>query len=452
MRKVLILGAGMVVKPIVTYLLETGIEVTVASRTQSKAENLIGSNAGGRAVSWTVDREDELDKMVAGHDLTVSLLPWQYHPLVARYCLKHKKNMVTTSYVKPEMQALDKQAKDAGIIILNELGLDPGIDHMSAMRVIDSVHSKGGLIEGFYSICGALPAPESADNPFRYKFSWSPKGVIMAGNNEGRFLRDGEIISVPTENLFKNPLKTDFPGAGKLEIYPNRDSIPYIDLYSIPETKTMFRGTFRYPGWCEIIDVMKQLGLLSPEKKDFDRKSLADFMASMISGSDAANLRNRLAAHAGISAGSLPVLAMEWLGLFENSPLTGNDDSPFEIVASLMIEKMMLKENERDMVALQHIFLASYPGGKKEVIRSSLLDFGTPAADTAVARTVALPAAIGVEMILNNRIDVRGVHIPVIPAIYNPVLDRLENMNIKVAEEFDLPESTFIKLHGQVEI
>jgi saccharopine dehydrogenase-like NADP-dependent oxidoreductase len=444
MSKVLILGAGMVVKPIVTYLLERGIEVTVASRTKSKAESLIGANADGKAVSWTVDREDELDIMIAGHDLTVSLLPWQYHPLVARHCLKHKKNMVTTSYVKPEMQALDNQAKEAGIIILNELGLDPGIDHMSAMRIIDSVHSRGGQIEGFYSICGALPAPEAADNPFRYKFSWSPTGVIMAGNNDARFLRDGEIISIPTEDLFKKPLKTEFPGAGSLEIYPNRDSIPYIDLYKIPETRTMFRGTFRYPGWCEIIDLMKQLGLLSPEKKDINRGSLADFMASLISADDPAGIKSRVAAHAGIPVDSLPVMAMEWLGLYDRRPLTGNPGSAFDVVAGLMIEKMMLGKNERDMVALQHVFLATYPGGKKEVIKSSLLDFGIPSADTAVARTVALPAAIGVEMILNNGINATGVHIPVIPGIYNPILDRLEEFQIKMSDQHGLPEEAFL--------
>jgi saccharopine dehydrogenase-like NADP-dependent oxidoreductase len=444
MHKVLILGAGMVVKPIVTYLLDQEIKVTVATRTKSKAESMIDNHPGGTARAWTVEDEAGLDKMISEHDLTVSLLPWTYHVIVAGYCLKHKKNMVTTSYVKPAMKALDAQAREAGIIILNELGLDPGIDHMSAMRIIDNVHGRGGKIEGFYSICGALPAPEAADNPFKYKFSWSPKGVVMAGNNDGQYLREKEIVKIPTEDLFRNPLKLEFPGVGPLEVYPNRDSLPYIELYGIPETRTMVRGTFRFPGWCEILDSMKKLRLISDEKSNFTGMSYSEFMAYMINEGSTTDIGNKVAHSLGIRPDSLPVRALEWLGLFADAPMNRGVDSPFEIVSDLMIEKMMLGHNERDMVAMQHIFLASFPGGSKEVIKSTMLDFGTPATDTSIARTVALPAAIGVEMILNNRISARGVHIPVIPEIYNPILDRLEEMEIKMAEEYGLPENSYI--------
>jgi saccharopine dehydrogenase-like NADP-dependent oxidoreductase len=329
MRKVLILGAGMVVKPMVTYLLGKDIRVTVATRTKSKAEALILKHPGGEAVEWTTEDEAGLDKMIAGHDITVSLLPWKHHLLVAGYCLKHRKNMVTTSYVQPEMKALDSQARERDIIILNELGLDPGIDHMSAMRIIDNVQGRGGKIEGFYSMCGALPAPGSADNPFRYKFSWSPRGVIAATGNDGRFLRNGEIIMIPAKDLFKNPLRVDFHGIGPLEVYPNRDSLPYIDLYGIPETRTMVRGTFRYPGWCEIMDAMKSLGLFSGEKRDF-AGSYAGFMADILSAT---------ATRPGLKSGDLPLQAMQWLGLFDSRPLKGTAHSAFDIVAELMIEK-----------------------------------------------------------------------------------------------------------------
>ena len=444
MDKVLILGAGMVVKPIVRYLLGKNIHVTVASRTRSKAEAMIDNHPNGRALSWTVEDTAGLDGMIINHDLAVSLLPWTYHPLVAGYCLKHKKDMVTTSYVKPEMKSMDKEAREAGIIILNELGLDPGIDHMSAMRIIDNVHTNGGKIEGFYSICGALPAPEATDNPFKYKFSWSPKGVVMAGNNDARFLREGEIVEIPTGDLFKNPLKVDFPGVGKLEVYPNRDSLPYIDLYRIPETRTMVRGTFRHPGWCEILDAMKRLKLISDEKKDYTGKTYAEFMAMMISSGNAQSIRHKVAAHLGMETGSAPVTAMDWLGLFAERPMNRRVDSPFEIVSDLMIEKMMLGRNERDMVAMQHIFLVSWPDGRKETVKSTMLDFGSPSTDTSVARTVALPAAIAVEMILSKKISAKGVHIPVIPEIYNPILDRLESMDIRMVEEFGLAETDFL--------
>jgi saccharopine dehydrogenase (NADP+, L-glutamate forming) len=445
MKKVLILGAGMVVKPIVTYLLNNGYILTVADQVKSKAEDIIRGHENGTAVAWTVDDEETLDLMIKEHDITVSLLPWIFHVIVAKYCIKNKKNMVTTSYVKPEMQALDQAAKDAGIIILNELGLDPGIDHMSAMRIIDNVHAKGGKVEEFYSICGALPAPEAANNPFRYKFSWSPKGVVMAGNNEGNYLRHGKNVFVPTADLFKNPLSVDFPKIGKLEIYPNRDSMPYIDLYGIPETKTMMRGTFRYPGWCESIDAIKALKLISSDTYDFTGMSYADMMAMLIGAASNQDIKQKVAKYLNISEDAHAINAMEWLGLFENKPMNRQSDSAFEITSDLMIDKMELGKEERDMVVMQHVFLASYADGKKEVIKSSMLDYGTLSTNTAVARTVALPAAVGVEMILAGEISVKGVHIPVIPEIYNPILDRLENMDIKMIEEYGLPESDIIK-------
>ncbi|NLN95528.1 MAG: saccharopine dehydrogenase [Bacteroidales bacterium] len=445
MQKVLILGAGMVVKPIVTYLLEKGYQVTVATRTKSKADAMIGSHKNGFSIAWTIDDTEGLAKLIAEHDLTVSLLPWIHHIMVAKQCIALKKNMVTTSYVKPEMQAFDQAAKDAGIIILNELGLDPGIDHMGAMRIIDHVHGKGGKIEEFYSICGALPAPEAADNPFRYKFSWSPKGVVMAGNNDGKYLRYGKIVTVPTEDLFKNPLSVDFPEVGKLEIYPNRDSLPYIQLYGIPETKTMMRGTFRFPGWCESIDVMKALKLITSDKYDFTGKIYAEFVAMLIGAKDATNIRKKAADYLKIDEKSYALDAIEWLGLFSDELMNRGEDTPFEITSDVMIAKMELGRTERDMVAMQHVFLASYPDGRQEIIKSSMLDFGTLATDTAIARTVALPAAIGVEMILKGEITEKGVHIPVIPGIYNPILNRLEDLNIRMVEEFGLPLSENIK-------
>lgn len=445
MQKVLILGAGMVVKPIVTYLLEKKYQVTVATRTRSKAEDMIAGHKNGKAVAWTVDQPDELEQMIREHDLTVSLLPWVHHIMVARQCIAHKKNMITTSYVKPEMKALHEQAVDAGIIILNELGLDPGIDHMGAMRIIDHVHQKGGKIEEFYSICGALPAPEVANNPFRYKFSWSPKGVVMAGNNDGKYLRYGKIVEVPTEDLFKNPLRVDFPDVGKLEVYPNRDSLPYIELYGIPETQTMMRGTFRHPGWCESIDAMKALNLITSDTYDFTGRTYADMVAMLIGETHSENIRQKAAAFLKMDPHAYALDAIQWLGLFEPRPMDRQLDTPFEITSDLMIEKMKLGKTERDMVAMQHIFLVSYPDGSKEVIKSSMLDFGTMATDTAVARTVALPAAVGVEMILKGEIQEKGVHIPVIPGIYNPILDKLEEMDIKMVEEFGLPESENIR-------
>ena len=441
MKKVLILGAGMVVKPIVQYLLQKDYFVTVATRTKSKADKMIVGHENGTSIAWTVDDEETLDKMIAEHDLTVSLLPYAYHVTVAKICVKHKKNMVTTSYVKPEMYALDKEAKKAGILILNEIGLDPGIDHMSAMRIIDNVHEKEGEIEEFYSFCGALVAPEVEENPFKYKFSWAPKGVVMAGNNDGKYLRNGIVTYVPTEDLFKNPIELTFPEVGDLEVYPNRNSLPYVKLYGIPKTKTMFRGTFRYDKWCEIIDSFKALNLISYDKFNLEGMSYADFMAKMIDDDSSANIKAKVAAKLGVAEDANSIVALEWIGLFSDEQMSRKEDSPFEITSDLMIDKMMISGDERDMVVMQHTFVARYPNGNREVIKSRMLDFGTLKTDTSIARTVALPAACAVDMLLEGKIKTTGVHIPVIPEIYNPVLNQLETMGIKMVEEYGLPLS-----------
>ena len=446
MKKVLILGAGMVVKPMVEYLFDHHYKVTIASRTRSKADKLIGGNPNGHTIAWTTDNTKMLDELVASHDLTVSLLPYAYHVMVAENCLKHGKSMVTTSYVKPEMQDLDQAARDAGLIILNEIGVDPGIDHMSAMQIIHHIHDKGGKVVKFFSLTGALPAPEAADNPFHYKFSWSPKGVVMAGNNDGRFLMGGHEKYIPTEDLFKETFSIDFPRVGKLDVYPNRDSIQYIDIYSIPEVDTIFRGTMRYPGWCQIMDVMKRMRLISYDKMALQGKSYAEMVAMLIGEKEAHDIRNKTAKFLGLPEDHFVIDALAWLGLFGTGPMGRNEDSPFEVTSDLMIGKMMLQPDERDMIAMQHSFLAEYPDGSREVIHARMLDFGTLRTNTAVARTVALPAAIAVRLILEGKIAVKGVYRPVIPEIYKPVLQELEKTGISFTEEFGLPESAMPEL------
>lgn len=444
MKKVLILGAGMVAKPIVQYLLKEKFHVTVATRTKSKADAMTKGYSNSRAIAWTVDDDKTLDSLIAEHDLTVSLLPYTHHLNVAQKCIRHGKDMVTTSYVKPEMKALDKDARNAGIIILNEIGLDPGIDHMSAMRIINYIHNKGGDVNEFYSLCGALPSPEDADNPFMYKFSWSPKGVIMAGNNDGRYLKNGKETYVSSENLFKDTFLVDFPDVGELEVYPNRDSIDYIDIYKIPEAKTMFRGTFRYKGWCETLDAMKRMNLITYDKIDLKGKTYGEMTAMLIGEKTTDKIKEKASVFLGMDSSAHAIKAIEWLGLFSNRPIGRTEDSPFEVVSDLMLDKMAMDKKEHDMVVMMHNFLATYPNGKKEVIKSRMLDFGSPSTDTSVARTVALPAAIAVKMILNNKIDIKGVYRPVLSEIYDPVLDELEKIGIRMIEDYGLPESEMI--------
>ncbi len=443
MKKVLILGAGLVVKPMVEYLLERKIPLLIASPMKHRADAIINRNPLGSAVDWSMDDPVALEKMVSEYDVVVSLLPYKYHVDVARVCIKYKRSLVTTSYVQPEMRLLNEPAKAAGVLLLNELGLDPGIDHMSAMKIIDYIHLKHGKVEEFYSLCGALPAPENADNPLKYKFTWSPKGVILASRNSALYLKKEKETFIDSVNLFKDIFKYSFPGVGDLEIYPNRDSISYRDIYDIPEVKTMYRGTFRYKGWCETLDAMKSIGMLDDTSADYERLSYAEFIAER-AGIGTRDLRKNLAAKLGISESSTPMKSLDFLGFFDDEKLHYQETTPFEITSDRMIKKMMMHDNERDVVLLQHIILASFPNGTREVIKSSMIDYGSPSTNTAIARTVALPAAIAVKLILENKIMLNGVYIPVTPHIYIPILNELKSLGIVMNEDYGLPESEMI--------
>ncbi len=439
MKKVLLLGAGMVAKPIAEYILDNNLELTIASRTIEKAKKLIGGKKNGKAIAWNTDQSEVLEKLISEHDITVSLLPYTYHVAVAKLCIRHKKNMLTTSYVSDKMKALDNAVKQAGILIMNEIGVDPGFDHMTAMHIIDKVHEKRGEIREFYSLCGALAAPEEANNPFRYKFSWSPRGVIMAGNNSATYLKNGEIIEIPTENLFKNPVLIDFPEIGEMEVYPNRNSLSYINLYNLKGINTMYRGTFRYKNWCEIMDALKTIGMLSYDRQSFEGKTYRKIMARQLEVYPA-NMKEKVAERLNLPINSPAIIAMEWLGLFSDDLVKMNEGSTFDLTTDRMQEKMMLPDGARDMVIMLHSFLIENADGTKEVVRSRLLDFATKE-NTSIARTVALPAAIAVKLILEGKIKDVGVQIPIKKNIYQPVLDELKSLGIAVTEEWGLPES-----------
>jgi len=432
MKKVLILGAGMVVKPMVHYLLDNNMDVTIASRTKSKADKMLEGYDRGKSIAWTVDQLDVLDDLIKTHDLIVSLLPYTHHATVAERCITEKKNMLTTSYVSPEMKKLDEKAKEAGIIIMNEIGVDPGYDHMTAMNIIDRVHEEGGKIDEFYSLCGALCAPEASDNPFRYKFSWSPKGVVMAGNNDAQYLENGKVVNLDTAHLFKNPLEIDFPGIEQMHVYPNRDSLSYIDLYDINEVKTMYRGTFRYQNWCAALDLLKTLQLTSYEERDLKGKSYAQVTAE-INGLDADNLKENIIAKLTIDENHVGLKAIEWLGVLDPKPVHLEKGSAFDLTSDLMIEKMMMEDDERDMVIMQHIFNVTRADGNREKIVSRMLDYGNKNY-TSIARTVALPAAICVKLILDQAISETGVHIPIKKSIYVTILNELKKHGISMEE------------------
>jgi len=434
-NSVLILGAGLVSKPLVKYLLDhPNYSVTMASRTVSKAEKIINGHNFGTAVSFNVKDDILLEKLVKESDLTVSLLPYNYHVKVAKLCIKHNKHLITTSYVSSDMKSLDGNAKDAGIILLNECGLDPGIDHMSAMRIIHEVERNSGKIISFKSTTGALPSFEANNNPFGYKFSWSPRGVLLASRNSAKWLEDGKEIVVPGEKLFENYTLQDVPGVGSFENYPNRDSIPYRDIYGLKDAVTVYRGTFRITGWCETLRNIVALGWLNDKPVNgFKGNSYGDLTRFLIGAKNNENLIDKTAKFLNLESYSTVIKRLEWLGLFSDEKLPDNKKNPLDYLNVLTLKKMLLDKKERDMIVMHHEFVAKYPS-KKEYITSTLVNYGIPHGDSAISQTVALPAAIAVKMILNGQIDQLGVHIPVIPAIYNPILNELAEMGIRFKE------------------
>lgn len=436
MGKALLLGAGLVARPLVQYLLDKGVELTIASRTVSKAERLLGGHKGGTARTWTVDDLAGLEQLVADHDLAISLLPATMHVVVAKTCLKHRKHMVTTSYVSPEMKALDGQARDAGVLLINELGVDPGIDHMSAMRIIHDVQKRGGSLRAFRSYCGGLPAPDANTNPWGYKFSWSPMAVLRAGTNNARYLKNGAVVEIEPNKLFWDTHGMEIGGdVGRLEAYPNRDSMGYIELYGLESAATVFRGTLRYPGWSETLRRLGEVGLLDNSERDLSGfNTWPELMADLVGARSAANIRERVAAHLWLPADADPLARLEWLGLFSDKEALPKANTVMETLSETMQAKMMYGERERDMIVMRHDFLADF-GDKTEHTTSSLVDFGIPGGDSAMARTVSLPAAIATRMVLDGTITERGVHIPVQPSVYNPILDELATMDIAMDEQ-----------------
>ena len=436
MKKILVLGAGLVSRPGVNYLLEQkNLTVTVASRTVSKAEKLVKGHGNGKAAAVDVENDRELAALISNHDIIVSLLPWIHHVKVANLCLEHEKYMVTTSYVSEGMKRLDQPVREKKLLFLNEIGVDPGMDHMSAMKIINEVQADGGKIIHFHSYCGGLPAPEDNDNPFGYKFSWSPRGVILASRNSARFLENGKIVEIEGKDLFLNYKVEEIEGLGKFEVYPNRDSVPYKELYGLKDAQTVIRGTYRNLGWCDTFKKIVDLGLVDetplPNLKGITYKKM---MADLIGTDKEMQVKEETAKKLGIPVNSAIIKRLEWLGLF-SADIVGDFDNRLDILSQRLQDKLFYKEGEKDMLILCHRFQVKNKDKSKDLITSTLIDFGIPGGDTSMARTVSLPMAIATRLVAEDKISLKGVQTPVHREIYEPVLRELETLNIKMVEK-----------------
>jgi saccharopine dehydrogenase-like NADP-dependent oxidoreductase len=436
-KNILILGAGLVTKPMVDYLANHGYQITLADIAWEKAEKMAAPYHNVLPIGLDSNDLSKLNDLIEKCDLAVSLLPAVMHPTIADFCLKHSKNMVTASYISPAMRQKDKAAQDAGITILNEVGVDPGIDHMSAVKVFHDVRNRGGKIVSFMSYCGGLPAPEADTNPLGYKFSWSPKGVLMAAGNSATYLKDNKIINIEGSDLFSHYWLIDVPGAGCFEAYPNRDSMNYIDLYDLKHVRTMYRGTLRKIGHCDLWFVLGKMGffLQQPAYQNLAGTVRQFILEKMLNCNPSDDLRQVIATRFNLNPSSIILKKMEWLGFFDDTPLPIKEGAAIDVLTMLMLSRMQYAEGERDLLVMHHEFIAEF-GSKEQRITSTMVDYGIPGGDSSMARTVSLPAAIGVHLILQGKIDRKGVIMPVFPDIYNPILDELANLGIQLEEKY----------------
>ncbi|RPJ79164.1 MAG: saccharopine dehydrogenase [Deltaproteobacteria bacterium] len=440
MKRVLILGSGMSSTSLINYLLEHAkdldISVRVGDIAVESAREKIKNNPRAEAFFFNAEKTDQVSAEVKEADVVVSLLPVKSHPLIARQCVRFGKHLVTASYVSPEMAELNKTAFEKDVLLLNEMGVDPGIDHMSAMQVIDRLKEEGNRLIAFESATGGLVAPEYDDNPWRYKFTWAPFNVVTAGNRGARFLHNGKFKHIPYHKLFRRYETIDIPGYGEFEVYPNRDSLNYQETYGLKDLLTMFRGTIRRPGFCEAWDALVQLGATdhSYTMEGTENMTFREFTNSFLAYNIVDPVEQKVKTYLGLENKPIVMNKLEWLGLFTEEVIGIPELTPAQALQHILMKKWQMGPEDKDMIIMQHQFdyirLASH-----HKTFSTMVVKGDDQVNTAMSKTVGLPLAIAVKLILSHKIGLRGVQIPVHKEIYEPVLRELESFGISFEEK-----------------
>ena len=444
-KNVLLLGSGFVTRPTAEILSDAGFRVTVACRTLESSKKLAEGLKNAYPISLDVTDTAALDREVAKNSLVISLIPYTNHAAVIKSAIKNKKNVVTTSYVSPAMLELDDQAKEAGITVLNEVGLDPGIDHLWAVRTIDEVHRAGGRILSFLSYCGGLPAPEASDNPLAYRFSWSSRGVLLALRNSAKFYKDGKVVEISSTDLMAaaKPYLI-YPGFNFVA-YPNRDSTTYRQRYAIPEADTIIRGTLRYAGFPEFVRCLVDIGFLGEEKKDFLKSSESPLSwkevtakvlgATSSSEEDITWAISSKTTFVSTEEKDRIIAGLRWIGLFSDQPVEPRD-TPLDTLCATLEKLCAYGPGERDMVMLQHKFLIENQDGTKETRTSTLVEYGDPKGYSAMARLVGVPCAVAAQKVLDGTISEKGILAPMTPKINDPLIKELkEKYGIEMKEK-----------------
>lgn len=445
MQKILVLGAGLSSGALISYLLEHAgkgrWKVRIADISEEMARQKIMGHPAGETVKLDAGDEDHLAYEIHNADLVISMLPARMHPRVARHCVRYGRHMITASYVSPELRELDEEARKNNVLLLNEIGVDPGIDHMSAMYLLERLRKQGAEITAFESNTGGLVAPKHDNNPWNYKFTWNPRNVVLAGQGGAQFLHNGMYKYIPYHKIFRRYERIYILDLGEFEAYPNRDSLKYQDAYGLQNVETMFRGTIRRPGFCKAWDILVQTGMTDDSyiMHHSDQLTYREYTNSFLAWSPTMNVEDKLAEYTGVDKDSETMYKIRWLGLFSNERAGLRDATPAQILQSLLEKRWKLDPDDKDMIVMQHQ-IEYKTGGRKKKILSSLVYTGKDAKSTAMSVTVGLPVAIAARLIMEGKISLRGVHIPIHPEIYMPVLQELSVHGIRFVEEEGIPQ------------
>lgn len=442
MRKILVIGAGKSSSYLIKYLLDKSetenLSITVGDLNVNNAKTLIGNHPNAEVIHLDVFSEASRAKAIQNADIVVSMLPARFHIEVAKDCIQFKKHMVTASYVSKEMQELDTEAKANNLVFMNEIGVDPGIDHMSAMQVIDRIRDNGGKMILFESFTGGLVAPESDTNLWHYKFTWNPRNVVVAGQGgAAKFLQENQFKYIPYHRLFRRTEFLDVEGYGRFEAYANRDSLKYQHVYGLDHAKTLYRGTMRRVGFSRAWHVFVQLGMTDDGYtiEDSSNMSYRDFVNSFLpySPTDSVELKFRHALN--IDQDDIIWDKFLELDLFSPHKMVGLDNAtPAQVLQKILMDSWTLSADDKDMIVMYHKF-GYEQNGKKHQIDATMVVLGEDQTYTAMAKTVGLPVAMATLDILNKKITTPGVQIPITKEVYTPILKELDSYGVSFTEK-----------------
>ena len=441
MKHIFLIGAGRSATTLIHYLLhhaeQCNWHLTVGDISLQLAQHKVGVHPRGKAIAFDVFNAEERRAQVAKADIVISMLPAHLHMEVARDCVDLGKHLTTASYISKDMRLLHDEAVAKGLTLLNEVGLDPGIDHLSAMHLLDGIRGQGAHIEHFESFCGGLVAPESDDNPWNYKFTWNPRNVVLAGQGGAvKFLHNGKFKYIPYHKVFRRTEAIAIEGYGKFEGYANRDSLSYREAYGLQDVRTIYRGTLRRPGFSRAWNAFVELGATDDSYilEGSEHMTHRDFINSFLAYSVRDSVELKLAHYLKLDQDDDLMNKLEWLGIFSHEPVGLKDATPAQILQSILEKKWTMRPSDKDMIVMWHK-VGYLHNGQKTVTESSMVVIGDDPENTAMAKTVGLPLAIATRMILEGRITERGVLLPISPNIYGPVLEELALNGLSFTEK-----------------